>query len=146
MNFVFVALTFKNEFGSFMIMKRRILNECVRRARQVTHPEFGRAGFLHFSFVIQNKQILGLGFNRFGGAQPGFGYRNTRHSENDAYQKCKGILRSRPWSMVNIRLNKKRELMISRPCVCCVCFLEAVRCDCVFYSSNVGFLKLKLRL
>lgn len=128
-------------------MRKRILKQCVRLAREKNtpdlHPEFGN--YHHYSFIVQDNKILEMGMNRKGPPPAGFGYNQEFgkiHSETDAYKKAKGIIDpSKPFEIVNIRLNKKGNLRMSKPCRCCSSFLDAVGCRSVYFSTNDGFAK-----
>lgn len=128
-------------------MRRRILRDCLRIAREKcnpeSHPEYNC--YIHYSFVIQNNKIVEYGFNRQGKPPAGFGYNpefGKIHSETDAFRKAKGILDfNKPFDIVNIRLNKRGALRLSAPCSCCSLFLNVVGCRNIFFSTNDGFAK-----
>jgi hypothetical protein len=129
-------------------MKKRIIRQSVAMARSKNtpdlHPEWGN--FHHFSFIIQKDKILEMGFNRNGPPLDGFGYNKDFgkiHSENDVYRKAKGIIDpQKPFDIINIRLNKRGELRLSKPCNCCMNFLEIVGCRNIYFSTNNGFAKM----
>lgn len=128
-------------------MRKRIIKQCLSLARTKnnpdSHPEWGN--FHHFSFIIQNNKILEMGFNRKGPPLEGFGYSQEFgkiHSENDVYRKAKGIIdHSKAFDVVNIRLNKRDQLRLSKPCSCCSNFLGVVGCRHIYFSTNNGFAK-----
>ena len=129
-----------------MSVKKSILRQCLRISRQKNnpklHPEFGK--FHHFSFVIQNNKILEWGTNKTGDPLTKFGYPEygKMHSENSAYFKAKGILdHSKPWEMVNIRLNKRNEIRVSKPCKCCSSYLRILGCKMVWFTTEAGWAK-----
>lgn len=132
-------------------MRRNILNECLRIAKQKNrsgiHPLYNISN-CHFSFVIQFNSIVEMGMNRR--TEPLRYYcknKNAkgRHSEVDAYRKAKGILdHDNLFEIINIRLNKRDETRISKPCSFCHDFLKAVGCRMVYYSTNDGFKRLRL--
>jgi len=65
------------------------------------------------------------------------------HSEIAAYRKAKGILtKNEPFEIVNIRLNKNKELRLSKPCICCFEIMKELGCSKFYFSSNAGFLKI----
>jgi hypothetical protein len=128
-------------------MRKKIIKQCLHLARAKnnpeSHPEYNN--FHHFSFIVQNNKILEMGFNRKGPPLEGFGYSKEFgkiHSENDVYRKTKGIIdHSKPFDIVNIRLNKRGQLRLSKPCSCCANFLRVVGCRHVYFSTNDGFAK-----
>jgi hypothetical protein len=131
-------------------MKKSLIRECVRIAREKnnpdTHPEWGNCH--HFTFVIQRGKIVEYGMNRAGPPPVGLGY-NTEfgkiHSEIDAMRKAKGILDpNSPVDIVNIRLNKQSELRLSKPCRCCAGFLELLDVRYVHFSTDIGFARLRI--
>jgi tRNA(Arg) A34 adenosine deaminase TadA len=122
----------------------KILKECLRLASRKNkpdlHPDWGC--FHHFSFIIQDQAIVGMGLNRLGDSLiHGYPRRSKIHSEVDVYRKVRGILVPKPWDMVNIRLNKTSELRNSQPCTCCQQFIRAVGVRNVYFSTNDGFAK-----
>jgi hypothetical protein len=128
-------------------VKKRILRDCLRIAlsKNKSHPEWGN--YHHFSFIVQGGKILEVGFNRSGSAVEGFGYGSEYpqkiHAENDVYRKARGILDfGKPFDVINIRLNKRGEVRISKPCECCLNFLSAVGCRNVYFSTEVGFARM----
>ena len=128
-------------------MKRSLLNECLRIAIRINpkHPEYNY--YHHFSFVIQNNQIMEWGTNRGEGATPLIGYPeySKLHSEARAYFKARGLLeRGKNFEVINIRLNKRGDVRISRPCKCCSSFLKFLGCRTVWFTTLNGFAKLSL--
>lgn len=130
-------------------MKKTVLRECERIAvsKNELHPEWG-VGYHHFSFIIQNNKIIEMGMNRAGPPLVEFGYNEKFgkiHAETDAYRKARGILDlSRTFEVVNIRLNKRGLLRLSKPCGCCYEFLFVMGCKAVFFSTEIGFAKMAL--
>lgn len=127
-------------------MKRTILRECIRRAREIN--EHRSLTFRHYSFVIQNNAIVEMGQN-VSRASPliQFGYPETSgiHAEANAYRKAKGLLdHNKPWEMVNIRLNRTGNLKLSKPCQCCYNFLQINGCRFVYFSTDAGFARIKI--
>ena len=59
------------------------------------------------------------------------------HSELDAYKKAKGILdRTKTFELINIRLDKRNGIKISKPCPCCFNFLKTIKCRKVYYTND----------
>lgn len=131
-------------------MKQTILRECERLAKEKNTPELHDqwGNYHHFSFVVQSNKILAWGMNRAGKPPVKGGYNQAFgkiHSETDAYRKARGILdHDKPFEVVNIRLNKRNKLRISKPCKCCYNFLQQLNCKAVYFSTEVGFAKVKM--
>jgi tRNA(Arg) A34 adenosine deaminase TadA len=132
-------------------MKRTLLREALRLAAAKNTPE-GHPSFFtksrHFSFVVQNSKIVEYGVNRNVDPRVSFGYAPTmgQHSEYVALRKAKGILDfDARWEMLNIALNRRGEVRLSKPCPCCVNLLRYVGCWSVTFSTETGFAELKLR-
>lgn len=132
-------------------MRKQIILDCLRVARgQVfnkNHPEYGN--YLHWTFIVQDGKVLGFGRNRPGRPYyDNFGYTalSKIHSEMDCWRKVKGLINSnKSFKCINIRLNKQGELRLSKPCACCVSFLDFVGCHSVIFSTEAGFGKLNIR-
>ena len=142
-------------------MKKSLLVEAVRVSREKysSHPQ---EEFIHYSFVVQDNQILGYGVNRSADPPIHWGYQRDRtnelpnhrrcqwenyrpkiHAEIDAYRKVKGIMNhNRDFEIINIRLNKKGEIRNSKPCSCCFKLLKELGCSKFWYSFEIGFLKI----
>lgn len=133
-------------------MKKSLLYKALNIAlsKLPQHPEYDY--FPHYSFVVQNNKILDYGTNnkKVPPYHHGFHKRINNyvigpktHSEINAYRKAKGLLiKNRDFEMINIRLNKKGQLRISKPCCCCYEILSELGCSKFFYSSDFGFLSL----
>lgn len=126
-------------------MKQTILKECIRISREKNHQR--DSDFRHFSFIIQKNKLVEWGMN-VAKVPPmiHFGYSKTSgwHSEVNAYRKAKGILEDGSFEIINIRLNKQGILRLSKPCKCCYNFLQELGCSVVWFSTDVGFAKLRL--
>lgn len=127
-------------------MKTTILRECVRLSKEKNAKRV--AQFRHYAFIIQKNKIVDWGVN-VSKAEPltQFGYpqRSGIHAETNAYRKAKGILdQDAPFEVVNIRLNRRGDLKLSKPCSCCYNFLKELGCSFVWFSTDVGFAKLKV--
>lgn len=131
-------------------MNKRILKQCMRLAREMhtpeKHPDWG-SRFNHFAFIIQDKKIIGWGFNRpsRNGAQTEYGYKEycKIHAEPDSYRRNKGLIDHRkPFDVVNINIDWKGRVRMSCPCNTCFHFLYNVGCRYVFFSTPKGFSRL----
>lgn len=138
-------------------MKKPILRECVRIAREKNGNFPIPMKKHHFSFVIQNNKIVEWGTNVsisrgidiVGTASPRYrGYPEYAmwHSETDAYKKARGILDPKaPFEIINIRMNTSGEILLSKPCDCCFNFLKTLNCNKVWFSTKNGFASLNMK-
>jgi len=130
-------------------MNKKILEQCLLIAKENNapnlHPQW--LYYKHYSFIIQNNEIIDWGTNRKGSAITILGYPNYSkiHSEFDAFRKAKGLLKkNKKFEIINIRLSKTSTLKNSRPCKCCSSYLHNMGCHEVWYTTINGFCKLKL--
>lgn len=129
-------------------MKKSLIKACNTIAvndltRLVNNPN---QRFFHWTFVISGNKLVGVGRNRRGENQfKNFGYLETAnlHSEQDAYWRTKGLLTKKQFQVLNIRLNKQGNLMLSKPCPCCFRFLTFFGCEQFYYSTKNGFDKIQ---
>ena len=128
-------------------MKQTILKECIRISREKNLQRDRTSDFRHYSFIIQKNKVVEWGTN-VSKVPPmiQFGYPKTAgwHSEANAYRKAKGILDSSSFEVINIRLNRQGDLRLSKPCKCCHSFLTELGCSAVWFSTELGFAKLRL--
>lgn len=123
----------------------RLLTVSRQHNSPTKHPEWGH--YHHFSFVIQDNQIVEWATNRTANPLLKYGYpsHGKLHSESEAYRKARGLLdRMRTFDVVNIRLSKRNVLRMSKPCKCCMRFLQTVGCRSVTFSTNLGFSRIRL--
>jgi hypothetical protein len=136
-------------------MKKSLLHNALTFAKNkfVYHGEFNN--FIHFSFIVQSNKIIEIGKNNKKIPKLHFGYHRRlqndpffhpkTHSELHVWMKSKGILnKNKSFEMINIRLNKKGFVRLSKPCTCCYNLLKELGCKAVYYSSEIGFLKISL--
>ncbi len=129
-------------------MKRQLF----KQATQVARNKLGNhtQDNAHFAFIVQNNNLIGYGVNQDGEPLIHWGYKKNKedptydpkiHAEIHAYRKNKGLLdKNKPFEIINIRLNKKGNLMSSKPCPCCSELLRDLGCKRFFYSYENGFL------
>lgn len=113
------------------------------------HPQLDH--YPHYTFIVQDNQIVEWSTNvsqdpplHYGYKRPGSDpdYRPKIHSEISAFKKAKGILSKKQYfEVINIRLNKHKEVRLSKPCNCCYNILKEMGCKRFYYSSLSGFLK-----
>lgn len=129
-------------------MKKILFRDCIRIAKDKNnfHP-VGKYSKRHFSFLIQDNKIVEIGFNRNADPLPGYPSYGKIHSENDVYRKAKGIMDfSRRWDLINVKMNKKGDVCISKPCKCCCNFLFNLGCKSVWFTNGVqGFSRVILQ-
>lgn len=127
-------------------MKTSILNECLRIARDKhgpSHPSWGKKA-VHYSFIVQNNKILGMGINRPHTKPPihyGYPYYSDVHAEIDAWNKVKGLLHNKPWELVNIKLSKQKPIFPmanATPCKNCLLMCHNLGCKAFYFSTSNG--------
>ena len=112
----------------------------IKNNTPMNHRRYG--WYHHFSFVIQFNKIVEWGTNAAGKDIYSHFYAETAliHSECAAFKRAKGLLdRSKPFDMVNIRLNRQDELRNSKPCKCCSAFLSLFNCNKVYFTNGNDF-------
>jgi hypothetical protein len=131
-------------------MKKRILQECLRIAKEHNkpelHPEWGC--YHHFSFVIVDNKILEWGTNCKGDPLISLGYPKWGkiHSEYAAWKRAKGLMNKKDYfSVVNIRLTKQGVISESKPCSCCFNFLKDQNCKHIWFTTDIGWCMIKLK-
>ena len=100
----------------------------------------------HFSFIVRKNKILSVGWNdtKTNPLSNKFDYwTDSTHSELSAikrYEYDLDILKD--CVMYNIRLNKARQLVLSKPCDGCQQLIKHFRVGYLIYSTHQGFLRL----
>lgn len=130
-------------------MKRSIFQQCLKIAQDHNtpelHPEWGC--YHHFSFIIQNNQIIEWATNTRAEPQTYLGYSiySKIHSEPRAYRRAKGLLnKGQDFDIINIRLSKKNQLRLSRPCPCCFNFLKGLGVKRIWFTTEFGFARIMI--
>jgi hypothetical protein len=125
-------------------MKKSLLIRCYRIAKKLNnidkHPQFDC--YKHFTAIIQNGKIIEIGLNHAGTPDIKF-YQPWQkvHAEYLAFKKAKGILNlNDSFDVVNIRLDKRGNLKISKPCKCCMNYITMFSKKPVFFyfSNEIG--------
>lgn len=118
-------------------MTSKLLNQALQIAQRhySKHPEFKY--YLHYTFVIEDNQLVEWSTNKTGPPDIHFGYhrRAKLHSELRAYKKARGLLSGR-FEIINLRLNRQGQIRLSAPCVVCREWLTAVGCESMWFSLN----------
>jgi hypothetical protein len=127
-------------------MKPNILIEALKEARRMLprHPQFQY--YPHFTFLYQNGQLISCGKNTGHEPPKHLGYharlnggKPKVHSEFQSFKKARRRLNlNESFVCVNIRLNKKSEAKLSKPCDCCYNFLKALGCNRFYYTGKNG--------
>lgn len=131
-------------------MRKSLLHTATKIALEKfpNHPEFGN--FIHYSFVVLDNKILGYGENNAQTPPIHYGYgkrlincdfKPKTHSEICAYKRTRGLLKNRPFEMINIRLGRGGDLKNSKPCECCDELLTVLGCKKIYYSTDNGFVQ-----
>lgn len=116
------------------------------------HPLYNeKKCFLHYSFLIVDDRIHTWATNNRITPDKKWGYEKLRrwddayvpgtHSELGVIQKCFNFLKHEvyKWSIINIRLNRKRELRLSAPCFVCRGWLKVLGCEKIIFSIENGW-------
>jgi hypothetical protein len=127
-------------------MKRNILRECLRIAREKLprHPQY--SFYPHFSFIVQDNKLVEWATNTAGTPPVHLGYEARimdgsakTHAEFNAWRRARGIIvADKPFECVNIRLNKRGEMRMSAPCSCCHSFLCELGCTSCYFTNDDG--------
>lgn len=118
--------------------RKKLLQQCLNISKSYITNNKKLETNKHFSFLIQSNSIIAIGINRRGEVHKKFGYNkySNIHSELDCYNKARSFLdNSKPWYVINIRLNNFKECMLSAPCNCCFSYLQVLGCSKVIYST-----------
>lgn len=127
-------------------MRKQLLNQSARVALANAHKHPEHQHYLHWSFIVQNNQIVEWGVNRTGIPDPQWGYKpNSKiHSELSAYKKARLLLDRGPFDLINVRLNRQGLIKLSAPCVTCAGWLAANGCRKVWFTSPAGWASITL--
>lgn len=136
-----------------MNMKKTILRDALRIAREKlgNHPQLDH--FPHYSFIVQGNKIIEWATNSNGVPPVHLGYHKRlspieevtpkSHAEFNAWKKAKGILNQNDsFECINIRLNKNGEMKMSAPCSCCKNFLLEMGCTSFHFTTESGWAKI----
>jgi len=119
-------------------MTKRLLDDCVRLAKILVHKHTQH--FQHYTFVVRDNKIIEWGTNK--SAEPliflGYSPHQKIHSEFMAWRAAKGLLHGKEFEMVNVRLGKKSEIKISKPCEVCYAWLLTLNCSHIWYTTSSG--------
>ncbi len=135
-------------------MKKSLLKMALKIARRTLEGHPQKRHFLHWSFVVQGNQIMEWRTNQASEPPRHYGYHSRlrkgergpgipkTHSEMNAYRKTRGVMSSRGgFEIINVRLSRKGEMRLNKPCPCCVELMWALGCKRFWFSWEGGFLK-----
>lgn len=134
-------------------MNKRILRTCLCEAikRLSTDSRTNLVNishYNHFSYIVCRNEVIEWGRNRQLRIPLHWGYDNSYqglHSEMAAYKKAVGILGNKDFMMVNIRLSNRLHMLNSMPCAHCQRILKELGCEQIWYTTEEGFKRMKLR-
>ena len=128
---------------------KKLFRDCLTIAQSENtpdkHPEWGC--YHHWSFLVQKSKILGWATNTKGARWDirtlGYEDWSKAHSEVNVWIKWNFKLdKDKAYDVVNIRLNKDSDLMLSCPCPCCNQFLVGVGVRNIYFTTECGFAKI----
>jgi len=94
--------------------------------------------------IFHKKTLIAIGTNSFKTHPEAkkIGYRyDEMHSELDAFTKIPKEYKGKQLILVNVRMNKKQELRMSRPCGLCLPWCKEIFHK-IYYTSNDGIVEL----
>lgn len=127
-------------------MNQKIINKTVQTAINLKHLVPNRSK--HFSFLVRKNKIISFGYNKTLKTHPlclKFNYSSQAiHSELACLLNCSKI--DKRSFMINIRIDKDNNLLMSRPCGHCTNLLLHHDITNVVYSTEEGFKCLKMKI
>jgi len=121
------------------------LYRCVEISRAMLDKPNGN--FKHFSFVMKGSQILSIGWNDISAPPIRINKKLIMyplggvHSELHSIKKIKNLNCLKDCSLVNVRLNRKGQLRLSKPCNVCMTMITLLKFNKLYYSTEFGFTK-----
>lgn len=137
-------------------MRKKLLNKSLMIARNelLNHPEYSVNGWLHYSFLVIDNEIVEWSTNKTGIPSPIFGYQNRGnfdnfvpkiHSEFATINKVKNKVNlNNGFEIINIRLNKMGHIKNSAACKCCFAFLRSFGCKNIHFTTEIGWAKMEV--
>jgi len=98
----------------------------------------------HVSMIFYKKTLISVGTNSFKTHPKAkeIGYRyDEMHSELDAFTKIPKEYKDKRLILVNVRMNKYKELRMSKPCDLCLLWCKEIFHK-IYYTSDDGIMKL----
>jgi deoxycytidylate deaminase len=118
-----------------------MIDQLVSLARcHIDKPDSGQR---HFSFILNKRHIVSMGWNRGFQTHPlaaRYGHRfNSIHAELDAIRRAVIYPKDfRNCTMINIRIKRDGSLGLARPCRACQKMLRDFQFKKILYSNNEG--------
>jgi len=115
-------------------------DQLIQESRKRIHRSNSR--FKHFTFIIVGKSVIAcIGINNKSKTHPlakKYDHRfHSTHSEINAIAKFPyPISYLKECIIVNIRLNKRGEIRLAKPCLPCQRLLKAFHVKNIYYSTN----------
>lgn len=121
-------------------MNKKLFERCIRLSRDLAEFDDNHAQ-RHFSFLCLRNKIICSGINNKWRTNPlakKFGHRfEVIHSEAAVIKACPVNWNQLPnLTLVNIRLNRNLDVMLSKPCKFCSKMLSWFEVGEVYYSLN----------
>lgn len=130
-------------------MKKSLLDIALNKSKKTleSHPEY--ENFPHWTFLVQDNQIVSSGLNRKHEPDVYYGYHDCKdktfipklHSEPNAIKRCVRVLND--FYAINIRLNRQGQMKMSMPCKTCRRILFTLGCKRVYFTTEFGWQILK---
>lgn len=125
-------------------MNIKLLNKAIQTAISLKTMTPGRSK--HFSFLIRKSNIVSVGWNNGSKTHPiaaKFNYYSEAiHSELHCILNASKI--DKKCSMINIRIDKRDKILLSKPCEKCQNLLYHYGINDVIYSYEKGFKCMKI--
>lgn len=106
--------------------------------------------FKHFTFITKATKIYSIGWNDTQASSARINGKliiyplDGVHAEADAISNLDDLDICRKATLINIRLNNRKELRNSKPCDVCFKLIQDMGFKKVYYSTNFGFDMLRL--
>lgn len=110
--------------------------------------------FCHATFIFERNKLLSIGQNNMRNASNRAAYFGRRYKLPDfvtyAFEHAEINAISKIWSkiyidsrlrLVNVRMGRRGQLLMSKPCGNCQSVLDALGVSKVWYSTNEGFIQ-----
>lgn len=105
----------------------------------------------HFSFLVCKNRIVSVGWNDSFKTHPlgeVLGYRfGTFHSELSCFLNCQyDFFQNRKLKFYNVRLNRRRQILNSKPCSKCQVLLAMTSISEIYYTGENGFRQMEVNI
>jgi hypothetical protein len=124
----------------------RRFSRCIEIARALLDKPVGR--HKHVTVLLKGTRGVAIGFNnvksqrvRFGDGYFEYPHGGV-HSEADAVGNLRDLSICRRLTLVNVRLNRKGRICMSKPCAVCQGWIGKLGFHAVYYTNDSGFCRL----